>query len=155
LCHNCSSFAPGSQQTTMTAWCCAEPLCPATSSVRRTGSKECSTHASIDAERKEEQLDGATHHHPPVGVSSALTPTFLSSVPIALVRRTATRSDQICCTRTDRARAAIVVPLSWPQRHGRNRYREKTPIFAQIRRNRATPPHERAVGLCALCLWPG
>jgi hypothetical protein len=76
----------------MTAWCCAVPLGPATSSVHRTGSKERSTHASIDAEQKKEQLDGATHQHPPVGVSSALTPTFLSSVPIALDRRTATRS---------------------------------------------------------------
>ena len=76
----------------MAAWCCAELLGPATSSVRLKGSKECRMHASIDAERKEEQLDGAAHQHPPVSVSSALTPTILSSVPIALDRLTATRS---------------------------------------------------------------
>ena len=70
MCHICSSIAPGSQQTTRMAWCCAKPLGPATSSVRRTGSNECSMHASIDAERMEEQVEGAAHHHPPVGVSS-------------------------------------------------------------------------------------
>jgi hypothetical protein len=87
LCHICSRIAPGSQQTTMAAWCCAELLGPVTSSVRRTGSKECSMHASIDAERMEEQVEGAAHHHPPVGVSSVSRDHFLFCPCHSRVRR--------------------------------------------------------------------
>ena len=34
-------------------------------------------HASIDAERTEEQVEGAAHHHPPVGVSSVSEHPFI------------------------------------------------------------------------------
>ena len=95
-------------------------------------------YASIDAERKEEQLEGAAHHHPPVGVSSALTPTFLSSVPIALERLTATRSDLDGCTRKDLVRATVKVPSAQPracnESHGRDltkdrKYAERGVIY--------------------------
>ena len=62
-----------------------------------------------------------------------------TAVPIAAERVGATRADQICRMRKERAHAAIRVAVRGTQRVGVNRYRKKTLFFRNSAPNRDPP----------------
>ena len=79
---------------------------------------------------------------PMMVLRQALAPcsrNLCTAVPIAAERVGATRADQICRMRKERAHAAIRVAVRGTQRVGVNRYRKKTLFFRNSAPNREPP----------------